>query len=473
MPNLIDGNGLTTATQQELLDFLTAKYQQIYGPNIDLSSSSQDGQMTNIFIQVTLDVEDIVATAYSARDINQAVGTQLDTLVYWIQRLGGDFTIQPITIVFSQAVTIYGLDQTVQPIFTIADSAGNQYELVTTYSAGGPGSVAGLIFQAVDPGAVQSDLNTITVPVTIVLGVSSINNPTTWTTLGINAETDASFRLRALASVSIASQGFFNALFSGLRNITGETKTVLYENYLDTVSPNSATIVPDIPPHCMWAIVQGTGDPAVIAQNIYNQRSLGCNMKGEQTYDIVQADGSIFTVQWDNAVEEDIFIQFTATSIDGINPPKIADILEQLPLLLTPAIGATVNINQVQAAVQQIDPNTLVTNAGISLFLVGPYTSTLTPTAANNQFQFTSANIYITPIILLPESSDVVPTTGTVQFTAYGGTQSFTYSISVNNSGGSIDGTTGLYTAGAATGTDTILATDDNSNTATAEVVVS
>ncbi len=93
--NQLNGSGLTTATQQELLDFLTTSYQQIYGPNIDLSSSSQDGQSTNIFIQVVLDVEDIVATAYAARDINQAVGTQLDTLVYWIKRLGGTFTPRP------------------------------------------------------------------------------------------------------------------------------------------------------------------------------------------------------------------------------------------------------------------------------------------------------------------------------------------------------------------------------------------
>src|SRR5579872_1149534 len=252
--NQLNGNGLSTATQQDLLDFLTTSYQQIYGPNIDLTSSSQDGQMENIFIQVVLDVEDIVATAYAARDINQAVGTQLDTLIYWIKRLGGTFTLQPISITVSQALTLFGLDQTAQPVFAVSDASGNQYQLLNTQNIGGPGTTS-FNFQAAQPGAIQSAQNTITVPVTNVLGVTTINNPSTWTTLGINAETDAAFRLRALSSTAIPTQGFFNGLYSALKNNPGDSTAILYENYLDSTSPNAATQVPGIPPHCIWAIV--------------------------------------------------------------------------------------------------------------------------------------------------------------------------------------------------------------------------
>lgn len=470
--NSLTGAGLTTATYQELNDFLTASYQLIYGPNIDLSSSSQDGQMMAIYIQTTLDVEDLVATAYSARDINQAVGTQLDTLIYWIQRLGGTFTVQNIVVTVSQALTLFGTDQTAQPVFTVSDASGNQYELEATYNFVGAGS-ATLAFQAVQPGAIQSAVNTITVPVTIVLGVSSVNNPNTWTTLGVNAESDAAFRLRGLASTAIASQGFFNSLISVLKNIPGESTTILYENYLDSTSPNAATQVPGIPPHCIWAIVQGTASPATIAQAIYTQRSLGCNMKGSQSYVITQADGSLFTVQWDNVVEEPIFIKFTATSIDGINAPKYAAIIAGLPGLLVPQIGATMNVNQVQAAVQTIDPNCLVTNAGLSTTAGGSYTNTLAPTGANYQFQVTSADIIILPVLVSPATSSVVNTTGTVQFTVIGGYGDTDFSLSVNNSGGSIDAESGLYTAGTShPATDTVLATDSLGNTGTASVSV-
>ena len=466
--NQLNGSGLTLANQAEITAYLTTNYQAIYGPQINLGPNTQDGEMLAIYVQSTLDEYDIFATLYACRDINQAVGTQLDTLIYWIQRLGGTYSQYLITITVSQALTLYGQDQTTQPVFTIADASGNQYQLVSTHSFSGAGTVAGFVFEAVDPGAVESGATSITVPVTNVLGVTSFTNPSgTPSVLGINAETDAAFRLRALASVAIPSQGFFNGLYAGLSNIPGESKIILCENYLQSTSPNAATSVPGIPGNCIWVIAQGVASPATIAQTIYNQRSLGCNMKGAQSYNITQADGSTFTVYWDNVVEENIFIKFTATSINGTTPPQLAAILAGLPALLQPVIGATMNVNQVQAAVQQIDPNTLVTSAGLSTTSGGSYTNTLSPTAANYQFQVLSANIIITPMILNPLTSTVAHSTGTVNFQALGGYGTITYSISTNNSGGSIDSSTGVYTAGA-----THPATDSLSNTATATVTV-
>lgn len=371
--NQLNGSGLTLANQAEITAYLTTNYQAIYGPQINLGPNTQDGEMLAIYVQSTLDEYDIFATLYACRDINQAVGTQLDTLIYWIQRLGGTYSQYLITITVSQALTLYGQDQTTQPVFTIADASGNQYQLVSTHSFSGAGTVAGFVFEAVDPGAVESGATSITVPVTNVLGVTSFTNPSgTPSVLGINAETDAAFRLRALASVAIPSQGFFNGLYAGLSNIPGESKIILCENYLQSTSPNAATSVPGIPGNCIWVIAQGVASPATIAQTIYNQRSLGCNMKGAQSYNITQADGSTFTVYWDNVVEENIFIKFTATSINGTTPPQLAAILAGLPALLQPVIGATMNVNQVQAAVQQIDPNTLVTSAGLRLLQAVP-----------------------------------------------------------------------------------------------------
>jgi len=472
MPNKIDGTGLTTATTAENVAFLTIAYQQIYGPNIDLSSSSQDGQMLQIFVQVTVDVEDILAGVYSARDINQAVGTQLDTLVYWIQRLGGTFTIQPVAITTNKALTLFGLDQTTQPVYTVSDGSGNEWQLINTQVIVGAGTNT-FNFQSLNPGAISSAQNTITVAVTVVQGVTVINNPSTYSTLGVNAETDAAFRLRALASTSIASQGFFNSLYATLSNTPNETKTIVIENYGDTVSPNSTCSAVGVPAHGIWVITQGSALPATIAQEIYAQRSLGCNMKGAQTYQITQADGSIFVVQWDVVIEENVYIQFTATSIDGIHPPNIAQILAQLPVLLQPQIGAVMNINQVQAAVNMIDPNTLVTNCGLATSGGGPFTSTVTPTALNYQFVVQSANIVITPMVMLPQTAIVVPLS-TTQFTAYGGTQTgYVYSILVNNSGGSINSSTGVYTAGSTPGTDTVKCVDSASNSVTSSVTVS
>ena len=127
-----------------------------------------------------------------------------------------------VTVTVSQALNLYGLDQTAQPVYTVADNAGNQWQLQTTQHLSTPGTYV-FSFQAANPGAVLTTINTITVPVTIVLGVTSINNPTTYTTLGINEETDAALKIRRQKSVSLASQGYLAGLLAALENINGVT----------------------------------------------------------------------------------------------------------------------------------------------------------------------------------------------------------------------------------------------------------
>ena len=138
-----------------------------------------------------------------------------------------------------------------------------------------------------------------------------------------------------------------------------------------------------------------------------------------------------------------------------------------------PGVYEQVNINDLATAIQLIDNNCLVTNAGFSTSAGGTYSNTLLPSAKNKQFVLSSSNIIILPIRLSPSTSTVVHTTGTVASSAIGGNGAYVYSISVNNSGGSINSSTGAYTAGL-TGSvaDTVLVTDALGNTATATVNV-
>jgi len=472
LPYALNAQGITVATQPELEAFLTIAYQSIYGTQIDLSPSSQDGQMLEIYVQAQLDVVAIVLSDYNSRDANSATGTQLDTLFWWLPRQGGTYTIQNLSLVLNAATTLWGTDQTIQPATTYQDATGNEYALQVTQNPAGAGTYV-YAFEATEPGAISSTLNTITVPVTVNLAITSARNPTTYTSLGQNEETDFAYRIRGLASTTIASQGFFGSLFASLGIVPGDSTINLYENYLQSVSTGSAppNVPAGIPGNCIWAIVGGSALPVNIATAIYNQRSLGCNMKGLQTYNITQADGSIFTVQWDNITTENLYIKFTAGSVNGITPPNLPLILKNLPTVLTFLPGQIASIGEVITAIQGIDPNTLVTNCGLSTSSGGSFTNTLATTAGNYQFVLASSQINILPMQLLPATSAVAPATH-ITFIAYGGIAPYTYSISVNNSSGSINGSTGVYVAGATPATDTILVTDNVGNTMTASVVV-
>ena len=467
MPNAIGPAGLTVTTQAEQVSNFTTGLQGIYGSDINLASNSPDGQQMMLFIQAILDLANLLLQINNMFDPDNAVGVILDqrVAINGIQRQAGTFTVTNVTITTSQALNLYGLDQSVQPIYTVADNAGNQWQLQTTQHISGPGTYV-FSFQAANPGATLTTINTITVPVTIVLGVTSINNPTTYTSLGINEESDPTLKIRRQKSVSLASQGYLAALRAALQNINGVTSAIVNEN--TGATPNSD----GVPGHSIWVIVAGTASALAIATAIYTKRSSGCGMYGQQSYIITQVDGSSFIVYWDSVVAQTLFTTFTATSIDGIHAPNIAAILAQLPVLFTPGVNVEVNINQLATLVQQIDSNTLVTNAGFGLTATGPFTQTLSPSAKNKQFTVQASNIIILPMQLNP-SSVLVAHTATQQFTGLGGYGTLTYSLLVNNSGGSINGSSGLYTAGSTPNvTDTVKVVDSQGNFATATVTV-
>lgn len=558
MPNSLTTTGLTIVTQSELVTTFTTNYQSIYGSTINLASNTPDGNMMMIYIQATLDNATLLQQIYNSFDPDQAVGTQLDMrcAINGIQRQPGTYSLMNITLVMSQSVNLFGLDQTANAVFTVQDNAGNQWQLqVTQLGVSGTQTYS---FQAAVQGAVQASPNTVTVPVTVILGVVSINNASAPSTVGQNSETDAALRVRRLQSVSLASQGYYAGLLAALENITGVTSAFVYENLTGVANTSG------VPGHSIWVIVSGTGAAASIANAIYTKRNAGCGMFGSTFYNITQVDGSQFTVFWDVVVPQNLFIAFTATSVNGTTPPNIAAVRAGLNAIFVPGVFAEVNINQLATLVQQIDSNTLVTGAGFSvartqtLVLSGiaasgafilnyngnatasinwndpaatiqtklravtglaaavvtgsiasqslavalnvtsvqgliyatsntlqtggavpivftyneGYANTLSPTSQQNQFQILAANIVIVAMQLTPPSATIAHT-GTQTFVASGGYGSYVYSLQTNLSGGSINASSGLYTAGATPNvTDVVLATDVLGNTITANVTV-
>lgn len=393
MPNSLGPLGLTTATQTEVLGNLTTAMQNIYGATINLASDTPDGQWINIIVQTVLDLQDLLTQVYNSFDPDNAIGVVLDqrVAINGIQRQAGTFSVTNVTVTTSTSVNLYGLDQTDQPVYTVSDNAGNLWQLQTTQLGLSSGANV-LAFQADVPGALLTTPNTITVQVTIVLGVSSVNNPASQTTIGLNEESDAALKIRRQQSVSLASQGYLAGLLAALLNINGVSNAFVYENKTDAPDGDG------VPGHSIWVIVAGSGAPSSIANAIYTKRNAGCGMFGSQTFTITQVNGLPFIVLWDDVVAEDLFIEFDATSLDGVNNPQTAAIIAYLVANYLPGVNAEVNINQLATLVQQADPNTLVTNAGFSTSSMGSYTNTLTPSAKNKQFDVQAGHISVTII---------------------------------------------------------------------------
>jgi hypothetical protein len=364
-------------------------FYQIYGPTINVASNSPDGQIINIFALSKIDMENFGVAIYDSFDPDQAIGVSLDNVAQYcgINRQTGSYTQVVIQVVTNTTLNLNGLDLVYGSTpYTIQDGNGNQYNLITSASL--INGTNNLNFQAVSIGVVQAAANTITTPVTIVSGVVSVNNSSVPYQVGTNEETDANFRLRRQASTSYPAQGALNGLYAGLLNLSGMVSANVYEN-------TTSGIVNGIPANGIWVVVNGS-TPAAIANVIYNRRNLGVPMKGSQTYVVTQANGSTITMQWDNAVSQNLYIYGYVHSLTGASV-NVTAIIAYIVANWGFKIYQTADISSLDVIINAAQSG--IVASGLGLSLTGAYFySNVTPSSQQNYFTLTSGNISLTVI---------------------------------------------------------------------------
>ncbi len=394
MPNSVGPNGITIQTAAEIREEIlngTTDYPgmfEIYGANINVAPNTPDGQMIEIVTQAKLDGLDLIQQVASSFDPDQAVGILLDQrcAINGVTRQAGTATVIDVDVTVDRPLNLIGLDEDPTVAFTVSDSTGNNYQLVSSYGFGGAG-VQTLSFQATVLGVLNPLANTLTIIVTVTLGVVSVNNATTATTVGTAEESDASLRMRRAQSVSKPSVGYVASVIGALFNVTGVTDVEVLEN--DTGS----TDVNGVPGHSVWIIVAGTATTEDIANAIYLKRHAGTGQKGSVTYAVEQADGSFFTVEFDRPTAQDLWISFNVVPIAG-GTVDAAYIRQQLLASLSYGINQQADITTIISLIRAISPSASVSDAGVSDDNI-TYVSLLDTAAVENQFETAAARIII------------------------------------------------------------------------------
>ncbi len=307
MPDSLSSTGLQVKTLAEITADLKAGFQGIYQIDINIDQNSKDGQVIGIFAQAAVDIRELAVQVNNGFDPDQAQGVILDqrVVINNIARDGGTFTIQPVDITVNATTALQGLDAAFNDVngagYTVQDGSGNQFILVdsTTLTTG----THSLNFRAQKIGLVNTTVGTITNAVTVILGVTGINNSSAALSIGQDEETDAQLRVRREASVALASTGYLNGLLGKTLALAGVTDAKLYENTTDTADGNG------IPAHGIWLIVEG-GANSDIGETIYSNKSYGANQKGLVNVNIITASGSLFVAQFDRPVAEPLYIEF-------------------------------------------------------------------------------------------------------------------------------------------------------------------
>lgn len=390
MPSSLGANGLTIESLPDMVASLTSQMQAIYGSDINVDSNSPDGQLINIFCQTAQDILQLIQSVYNSFGYMTAYGTQLDQrlAILGLARKQGTFTTTPVLITVNQALTLYGLDQTAQPVYTLVDQTGNLWQLVTTHVFSGSGS-ASLSFQCTTLGVIGVTANTITQQSTTVLGVTTVNNPTTsGSVIGVAEENDTQFKVRAGQSFSLASTGPADAVEAALNNIPDVTDALVIEN-------DTGGEVNGVPAHCIWCIVAG-GTGAEIGQAIYAKKAPGCAMKGDQSYVVTRPNMTTFTAQYDLALSQPLSIKFAiiwrgGTALDN------ATIITLLAAALTYKLNQSASVGDIVTAMATIAPTAIVDltgNQGVSTDGI-TYASIVTPDTPQYAFSVDAGDITI------------------------------------------------------------------------------
>ena len=320
MTDTINENGLELKTLNEIIEDLETGFKNIYGQDSNIDSDTQDGQTINLFAQTLADLRSLANDVYQSFNPDTATGAVLDQRVAInnIERKAGTFTIAPVEITVDRTVTLAGLDADFNNVdgtgYTVQDDAGTQFILVdTTVLTAGTTS---LNFRAKEIGEVEVLTDTITNAVTVVLGVTDINNPSGAISTGENEETDTELRIRRGQSVANASNGYLNGLLGSVLDLDGVTEAKLFENVTNSVDSDG------IPAHGMWLIANG-GANSDIANVIYSKKSYGANMKGDVVVPITTASGAVFNAKFDRPTGQDLYIRF------DIKPTVTGQIFDQ------------------------------------------------------------------------------------------------------------------------------------------------
>lgn len=315
MTNEINSNGIQTDDINTTVSNLKTGFEQIYGNDTNFDQSSPDGQMINIFAQSKQDTLDLAVAQYNMFNPVTVRGIPQDNLykLIGLRRKASAFSFVEVEVTTTGSVSLQGLDGDAENIngtgYTVSDNTGNNWILLDSVNITSAGTYT-LEFRSQAVGAIESMPNTITNMVTVLAGVSTVNNPSSQYITGNAEETDLEFYQRFERSKAISAVGTEDALTAQLLNLNLVTSVKVDNN--DTGSTDAF----GTPAHTIWVIVRG-GSNADIGQTIYANVVDGVGMRGSVQVDIPKANGGVQTVLFDRPSSQNLYITMSILNKTG------------------------------------------------------------------------------------------------------------------------------------------------------------
>nr|DAT28360.1 MAG TPA: Baseplate J like protein [Caudoviricetes sp.]DAY39220.1 MAG TPA: Baseplate J like protein [Caudoviricetes sp.] len=291
-------------------------FKAIYGENLELSSSTPDGQMIGLFGEALSEVNQVLTFITQMLDPYLATGEWLDQRVAYagLLRKTADYSR-------ANSVTIHGASGTIIKKGTILkDKNSNLWVTDYEVTLGAEGSKAVSITSQETGAFILNEQDELEMQ-EIILGVDRIVAAQN-SILGADEESDGDLLLRFMQSHSINNNDERQGLESYLLNLKGVKQCKVLENYTNQTDANG------VEPHSLNAIVLG-GDDTAIGEAILRKKIGGCGVQGQTKLEI-EFLGAKREVKFDRPTQINprIFLRIKRTEgITDINTDKIKELL--------------------------------------------------------------------------------------------------------------------------------------------------
>ena len=262
----VTNQGVITVDTSEIKSDFEEAYKGALGANINLESSTFQGQMiTNDTATLTKAMNEVVNIANSF-SVYSATGQALDVAAafFGYYRKQGVGTV--VTATLSGTANTEG---------ALAIDGTYQYALLDTVTIGEGGTVEAE-FQCTETGAIPCPAGTLTTIVTVVEGWDGVNNATAGI-IGFATENNNEFRTRITANwLNKRARSILGAIVDNIAAVSGVISVLGRENYGDEpLEIDDITLAP----HSVYLCVLG-GRASDIATVFAGQKTLGAGVNG-------------------------------------------------------------------------------------------------------------------------------------------------------------------------------------------------
>lgn len=384
---VISATGISAPSFNDVLQYVIAKYQGIYGSDVYLGADSQDYQFLSAGIATPInDLNAAIIATYNAYSPATAQNANLSSVVKingLTRNVPTNSTVDQIIVGQAGTIIANGVTQ---------DANSNKWNLPATVTIPASGTIT-VTATCQTAGAIQAGIGTVNQIATPTYGWQTVTNATA-AAAGAPVETDSQLKARQAVSTALPSRTVLEGTVGAIWAIQGVTRVTPYENDTSTTDANG------VPGNKIYIVVEG-GDSTAIANAIAAKKTPGTGTYGTTTITVTDAYGIAHAINFYRPTYDAITCAITLKALTGYTSTIGAAIQAAVAAYVNAvaiggAPGGTVEWDSALAAAKSVSGSNTFRITSFALSGPGGAGSPDVPLAFNHAGQATPASVTIT-----------------------------------------------------------------------------